>query len=64
MMVTATKRKQTSDVVHESMRIGGEKVSRDRVIEVFNPYTAEVIATGTEGYCRGHQARIFDRQGL
>jgi len=45
MMVTATKRKQTSDVVHESMRIGGEKVSRDRVIEVFNPYTAEVIAT-------------------
>ena len=45
MMVTATKRKQTSDVVHESMRIGAEKVSRDRVIEVFNPYTAEVIAT-------------------
>ena len=45
MMVTATKRKQTSDVVHESMRIGGEKVSRDRVIEVCNPYTAEVIAT-------------------
>src|SRR6478609_5384574 len=45
MMVTATKRKQTSDVVHESMRIGGEKVSRDHVIEVFNPYTAEVIAT-------------------
>jgi len=45
MMVTATKRKQTSDVVHESMRIGAEKVWRDRVNEVFNPYTAEVIAT-------------------
>ena len=29
----------------EPMRIAGEKVFRDRVIEVFNPYTEQVIAT-------------------
>ncbi len=34
-----------ADVKHEGMRIGGEKVLRDRVIEVFNPYTEQVIAT-------------------
>jgi len=44
-MATATQRKPTADVKHEGMRIGGEKVLRDRVIEVFNPYTEQVIAT-------------------
>ena len=36
-MATSAQRKQGSDVRHEGMRIGGEKVVRDRVIEVFNP---------------------------
>src|SRR6187399_2096776 len=44
-MATATQRKPAADVKHEGMRIGGEKVLRDRVIEVFNPYTEQVIAT-------------------
>ncbi|MES3013940.1 MAG: phosphonoacetaldehyde dehydrogenase [Pseudomonadota bacterium] len=30
---------------HEALRIGGEKVRRDRVIDVTYPYTGEVIAT-------------------
>ena len=30
---------------HEAMRIAGEKVRRDRVIEVRYPYTGEVVAT-------------------
>ena len=29
----------------ESMRIGGEAVHRDRVIDVFNPYTEQLIGT-------------------
>jgi putative phosphonoacetaldehyde dehydrogenase len=29
----------------EAMRIGGERVHRDRVIEVFNPYTEQLIGT-------------------
>ena len=29
----------------EAMRIGGELVHRDRVIEVFNPYTEQLIGT-------------------
>ncbi len=29
----------------EAMRIGGEQVHRDRVIEVFNPYTEQLIGT-------------------
>ncbi|MDQ2927854.1 MAG: phosphonoacetaldehyde dehydrogenase [Pseudomonadota bacterium] len=29
----------------EAMRIGGERVHRDRVIEVFNPYTEKLIGT-------------------
>jgi aldehyde dehydrogenase (NAD+) len=44
-MATAIKRAPKSDIRHEGMRIGGEKVMRDRVIEVFNPYTEQVIAT-------------------
>ncbi|MES2099422.1 MAG: phosphonoacetaldehyde dehydrogenase [Pseudomonadota bacterium] len=30
---------------HEALRIGGEKIHRDRVIDVTYPYTGEVIAT-------------------
>ena len=44
-MTTAAQRKQASDIIHEGMRIGGEKVVRDRVIEVYNPYTEKVIGT-------------------
>ena len=29
----------------EAMRIGGELIHRDRVIEVFNPYTEQLIGT-------------------
>ena len=36
---------ETSEVKHEGMRIGGETIRRDRVIEVFNPYTQALIAT-------------------
>lgn len=32
-------------VIHESLRIAGEKVACDRVIEVTHPYTGDVIAT-------------------
>src|SRR5688500_14587709 len=34
-----------SDVRREAMRIAGDKVHRDRVIEVRYPYTGEVVAT-------------------
>lgn len=33
------------EIRHEALRIAGEKVYRDRVIEVTYPYTGEVIAT-------------------
>jgi phosphonoacetaldehyde dehydrogenase len=44
-MTPVAKVKATSDIRREAMRIGGDKVLRDRVIEVFNPYTGQVIAT-------------------
>ena len=31
--------------IRESLRIAGEKVSRDRVIEVRHPYSGELVAT-------------------
>jgi aldehyde dehydrogenase (NAD+) len=34
-----------SEVRHEALRIAGEKVRRDRVIEVHFPYTGDVVAT-------------------
>jgi putative phosphonoacetaldehyde dehydrogenase len=37
--------KQADTVRREAMRIAGEKVTRDRVIEIFNPYTDELIGT-------------------
>ena len=33
------------DVRREAMRIAGERVHRDRVIDVFNPYTEQLIGT-------------------
>src|SRR6185369_1125699 len=44
-MTPLAQRKPASDLRHEGMRIGGEKVLRDRVIEVYNPFTEKVIAT-------------------
>ncbi|MEO7761791.1 MAG: aldehyde dehydrogenase family protein, partial [Casimicrobiaceae bacterium] len=34
-----------AELRHEAMRIGGEKVTRDRVIEISNPYTGQVIGS-------------------
>src|ERR1700722_19823704 len=33
------------ELLRESLRIAGEKVARDRVIEVRHPYSGEVVAT-------------------
>jgi aldehyde dehydrogenase (NAD+) len=44
-MTNAAHAAQASGIRHEGMRIGGETVVRERVIEVFNPYTEKVIAT-------------------
>ncbi len=44
-MIPVAQRRQSSDIRHEGMRIGGETVMRERVIEVCNPYTGKVIAT-------------------
>jgi phosphonoacetaldehyde dehydrogenase len=33
------------DLIHESLRIAGEKVSRDRVIEVRHPYSGALVGT-------------------
>ena len=34
-----------AELRHEAMRIGGEKITRNRFIEVFNPYTRQCIGT-------------------
>ena len=34
---------------NEGMRIGGENVQRDEVLEVFNPYTNNVVGTVPRG---------------
>jgi putative phosphonoacetaldehyde dehydrogenase len=44
---------------HEAMRIGGEKVSTDEVVEVRYPYTDEVIGTVPAGRAE-HAARAFE----
>ena len=44
---------------HEAMRIGGEKVSTEDVIEVRYPYTDEVIGTVPAGTAE-HAARAFE----
>ena len=41
--------KPETNIRHEAMRIGGEKVTTDKVIEVRYPYTNEVIGTVPAG---------------
>lgn len=47
------------DVRHEAMRIGGERVYTDDVIEVRYPYTNEVIGTVPAGQAE-HAAQAFE----
>ena len=47
------------DIRHEGMRIGGETVFTDDVIEVKYPYTDEVIGTVPAGKAE-HAARAFE----
>src|SRR5690606_24350524 len=49
----------TRDIRHEGMRIGGEKVFTDRVIEVRYPYTGEVVGTVPAGTAE-HARRAFE----
>ncbi|MEM9602451.1 MAG: phosphonoacetaldehyde dehydrogenase [Pseudomonadota bacterium] len=49
----------TQDIRVEAMRIGGEKVTTDAVIEVRYPYTDEVVATVPAGDA-SHAARAFE----
>ena len=48
----------------EAMRIGGDSVHRDRVIDVFNPYTEQLIGTVPKATRRGRAPRLRDREGL
>ena len=47
----------TEEIRHEAMRIGGEKVFTDDVVEVRYPYTDEVVATVPVSYThlRAHE---------
>jgi phosphonoacetaldehyde dehydrogenase len=45
-------------IIREAMRIGGEKVHTDRVVEVRYPYTNELIGTVPAGQAE-HAARAF-----
>jgi len=44
-MMADLARVRAGSVLHEKMRIGGELVGADRVIEVLNPYTGAVVGT-------------------
>ena len=46
------------DIRHEGMRIGGEKVLTEKVIEVKYPYTNEVVGTVPAGTAE-HAAKAF-----
>ncbi len=50
---------KSSEIRHEAMRIGGEKVNTDAVVEVRYPYTNEVIGTVPAGNA-AHAARAFE----
>ncbi len=50
---------KSSKIRHEAMRIGGEKVTTDAVVEVRYPYTDEVIGTVPAGSAE-HAARAFE----
>jgi aldehyde dehydrogenase (NAD+) len=45
IMATQTMRKPTQELRHEPMRIAGKHVDNPRRIEVFNPYTEQVIGS-------------------
>jgi putative phosphonoacetaldehyde dehydrogenase len=45
MSAVTAKVAEPQRVIHESLRIAGEKVTRDRVIEVRHPYTGAVVAS-------------------
>jgi phosphonoacetaldehyde dehydrogenase len=45
IMATQTMRKPTQELRHERMRIAGKHVDNPRRIEVFNPYTEQVIGS-------------------
>ncbi|XDZ66059.1 phosphonoacetaldehyde dehydrogenase [Alphaproteobacteria bacterium LSUCC0684] len=49
----------TSSIRREAMRIGGEKVHTDKVVEVRYPYTNEVIATVPAGTAE-HARKAFE----
>ena len=51
--------KPVQTIRNEAMRIGGEKVTTDQVIEVRYPYTDEVIGTVPAGTAE-HAARAFE----
>jgi len=51
--------KATGDIRHEGMRIGGEIVFTDEVIEVKYPYTNEVVGTVPAGTA-AHAKRAFE----
>jgi phosphonoacetaldehyde dehydrogenase len=44
-MSVTTRPSAAHEPLHESLRIAGEKVSRDRVIEIRHPYSGDVIGT-------------------
>ncbi len=48
-----------TDIRHEGMRIGGEKVFTDKVVEVKYPYTDEVIGTVPAGTAE-HARKAFE----
>ena len=50
------------EIRHEAMRIGGEKVVTDKVIEVRYPYTGEVVGTVPAGTAE-HARRAFEIAG-
>jgi putative phosphonoacetaldehyde dehydrogenase len=45
MSAVPAQKAPASRVLHESLRIAGEKVARDRTIDVCHPYTGAVVAT-------------------
>ena len=58
-MSTSVLKERHMKVRHEGMRIGGEKVFTDDVIEVYYPYTEECVGTVPAGQAK-HAARAFD----
>lgn len=51
--------KQMPEIRHEAMRIGGEKITTDKVIEIRYPYADAVIGTVPAGTAE-HAARAFE----